>query len=137
MAVLLDCGEEEDIHPLNKKPVGERLALLALDKVYGRSLKSSGPMFNSIKIEDNKAIIHFKYAEEGLIVKSGNRLAGFEIAAEDGLFKVADAEIDEEIVIVKHAKIASPRYVRYGWANVTDANLSGLNGLPAAPFRTK
>jgi sialate O-acetylesterase len=137
MAVLLDCGEVDDIHPLNKKPVGERLALLALDKVYGRAVKSSGPVYRSVSIKSDKAVIHFDYAEAGLVVRGGNRLFGFEVAAEDGQFRAAEAEIDEDVVYVKSAKIAAPRYVRYGWANVTDANLMGLNGLPAAPFRTK
>lgn len=137
MAVLLDCGEVNNIHPLNKKPVGERLALLALDKVYVREVKSSGPVYSSFDVEGDKAVIHFNYAEMGMVVRAGNRLAGFEVAAEEGEFRAAEAEMEGNAVWVKSAKVASPRYIRYGWKNVTDANLMGLNGLPAAPFRTK
>jgi sialate O-acetylesterase len=136
MAVLLDCGEEGDIHPVNKKPVGERLALLALDKVYGRAVKSSGPVYSAFSIVDGKAEILFDYAEAGLVLREGNRLTGFEVAAEDGEFKPAEAHIHGRTVKASSEEVASPRFVRYGWANVTDANLMGVDGLPAAPFRT-
>lgn len=136
MAVLLDCGEAADIHPVDKKPVGERLALLALDKVYGRAVKSSGPVYSEISIEDGQAVVHFDYAEAGLLIREGNRLLGFEVAAEKGEFLPAEAEIHGSTVRVKSEKVSIPRFVRYGWANVTDANLMSVEGLPAAPFRT-
>ncbi|BBI32767.1 sialate O-acetylesterase [Cohnella abietis] len=134
MAVLLDCGEAADIHPADKKPVGERLALLALDKVYGRTVKSSGPVFSSCSTEQGQVFIHFAHAEAGLIIRAGDQVAGFEVAAEDGEFISATAEISGNTVKVSHVEVPSPRYVRYGWANVTDANLLGVDGLPAAPF---
>ncbi|WP_139997289.1 sialate O-acetylesterase [Paenibacillus paridis] len=136
MAVLLDCGEPEDIHPVDKKPVGERLALLALDKVYGRAVKSSGPVYREITIEDGHAVVHFDHAETGLMIREGNRLAGFEVAAEEGKFLPAEAEIHGSTVRVQCDQVGLPRFVRYGWANVTNANLMGAEGLPAAPFRT-
>ncbi|QGQ99026.1 sialate O-acetylesterase [Paenibacillus psychroresistens] len=136
MAVLLDCGEPADIHPIDKKPVGERLALLALDKVYGRAIKSSGPVYKELIMEDEQVVVHFDYVEAGLLIRGGGRLAGFEIAAEDGEFHLADAEIDGKTVRVSSEQVTLPRFVRYGWANVTDANLIGVDRLPAAPFRT-
>jgi sialate O-acetylesterase len=136
MAVLLDCGEAADIHPVNKKPVGERLALLALDKIYGRAVKSSGPVYSGLRLEDGKAVVYFDYAEAGMLIREGDQLAGFEVAAEGGEFKPAEAEIHGSTVWVSSGQVATPCYVRYGWANVTDANLMGVDGLPAAPFRT-
>ncbi|MGO4544191.1 sialate O-acetylesterase [Paenibacillus sp. 2TAB23] len=136
MAVILECGEPEDIHPLDKKPVGERLALLALDKVYGRAVKSSGPVYREIRIEDGHAVLHFDHAETGLLIREGNRLVGFEAAGESGEFLPVEAEIHGNTVRVRSDKVRIPRFVRYGWSNVTYANLMSAEGLPAAPFRT-
>ena len=106
MAVLLDCGEVSRIHPVDKKPVGERLALLALDKIYGRAVKSSGPFYSKLSIEGNQAVVHFDYAEAGLVVRAGDQLTGFEIAAEDGEFSPAEAEIQGNTVWVSSEKVA-------------------------------
>ncbi|MGO4545389.1 sialate O-acetylesterase [Paenibacillus sp. 2TAB23] len=136
MAVVLECGDPADIHPVDKKLVGERLALLALDKIYGRAVKSSGPVYREISFEKGDAVVHYDHAEAGLLIREGNRLLGFEIAAESGEFLPAEAVIHGRTVRVKSDKVRMPRYVRYGWANVTHANLMGAEGLPAAPFRT-
>ncbi|WP_141503081.1 hypothetical protein [Paenibacillus luteus] len=80
-------------------------------------------------------MVHFDYAETGLLIRDGNRLAGFEVAAEEGKFLPTEAKIHGSTVKVKSDQVSLPRFIRYGWANVTNANLVGVEGLPAAPFR--
>jgi sialate O-acetylesterase len=136
MAVTIDVGDPEDIHPKNKQDVGQRLAAIALHKTYGRSIAWSGPRFKSMTIEDNKIRIAFEHLFGGLVAK-GNALDGFEIAGSDGKFYPAIAEIDKDHVLVKSDNIKVPAAVRYAWAdNSSAANLYNKAGFPAAPFRT-
>lgn len=135
MAVILDCGEENDIHPRDKRSVGERLAGLALKEVYGRDVACYGPFFKDLAIEGGKAIVRFNHAESGLTAVSGEVL-GFEIAGTDGRFVKADAAIVGNTVEVSSMDVAAPVAVRYGWASWPTATLANGIGLPAAPFRT-
>ncbi|MBP1992985.1 sialate O-acetylesterase [Paenibacillus eucommiae] len=136
MVVAIDCGEREDIHPINKKPVGERLALLALEQVYGQSVESSGPVFHSLKIADGKAILSFDHSGEGL--SAGDfPLTGFEITDDSNVYVPAQAICKGNEVEVWSEQVQQPSAVRYGWANYTEANLVNSFGLPAGPFRTK
>jgi sialate O-acetylesterase len=138
MAVTIDAGEWNDIHPLDKKDVGERMALGAEKIAYGDSnLVASGPIYQSSKIEDNKIVISFNNVGSGLIAKGGTELSQFAIAGEDGKYVWANAIIKDNKVIVWSDEIAHPLYVRYAWAdNPEGANLYNKEGLPASPFTT-
>jgi sialate O-acetylesterase len=138
MAVTIDAGEWNDIHPLDKKDVGERLALLAEKIAYGEhGLVASGPLFESAGVEGNVVNILFSSVGSGLLVKGGGELSGFAIAGADKKFVWADARVDGDKVIVSSEEVPNPLYVRYAWAdNPEAANLYNKEGLPASPFRT-
>jgi len=138
MAVAIDLGEWNDIHPDNKKDVGDRLALLALGNVYGdKSVVQSGPIYNSSVAAGNKIIIHFDHIGSGLMTSDGESLNYFAIAGGDKKFVWAKANIENNSVVVWHDEIPNPLYVRYAWAdNPFGANLCNKEGLPASPFRT-
>jgi sialate O-acetylesterase len=161
MAVITDFGNEYDIHPTPKRPVGERLARIARAKDYGEKLAFTGPVFKGLKVEGNKAILTFEHAE-GLTArqlvptqeredkKSGQKraawrvqegckdatLVGFTIAGQDRKFHPAQAKIEGDHVIVWSDAVAQPTAVRFGWADHPIVNLYNAAGLPATPFRT-
>ncbi len=135
MAVITDVGEEKDIHPKQKKPVGERLALAALAKAYGEKIDYSGPLFESMSINGKQAVLRFKHAESGLEPR-GDKLTGFAIAGEDKKFHEAEARIENDTIVVSSPQVEQPIAVRYGWANMPNTNLWNKAGLPASPFRT-
>lgn len=135
MAVTTDVGEENDIHPKKKQPVGHRLALAARALVYGEKIEYSGPLYDSMKAEGAKAVITFTHIGGGLVA-GGGELKGFTIAGADGKFVPAKAEIKGATVVVSAEGVAEPKAVRYGWANVPDVNLFNKEGIPASPFRT-
>jgi sialate O-acetylesterase len=135
MVVTTDVGDADDIHPARKGPVGARLALAARALAYGEKIEYSGPLFDSMKVEGNKAVISFTHVGGGLVAKDGE-LRGFTIAGADKKFVPATAEIRGNTVEVWSDRIASPAAVRYGWANVPEVNLCNKEGLPASPFRT-
>ncbi|MXV51841.1 sialate O-acetylesterase [Pedobacter sp. HMF7647] len=137
MAVAIDAGEWNDIHPDNKKAVGERLALAALVKVYGKKIEYSGPVFQYAQVKDNQIILSFDHIGSGLISNDGEALSEFAIAGADKKFVWAKAKIEGEKVIVWSDEIKQPLYVRYAWAdNPVNPNLYNKEGLPASPFRT-
>lgn len=137
MAVAVDIGEYNDLHPLNKKEVGRRLALLAGDKVYNEKNISATPMYKKMNIEGNKIVIHFSNSESGLINIRGD-LNNFEISNEYGRFYKANAKIKENLIEVWSNKVNNPRNVRYAWENSPhDINLYNKEGLPIAPFTTE
>jgi sialate O-acetylesterase len=135
MAVIIDIGDEKDIHPKNKQDVGKRLAAWAQAKVYGKPIVYSGPMFEALKVEGTSARVTFKHAGGGLVAK-GEVLKGFAIAGEDGKFVWADAKIDGATVVVSSPKVEKPAAVRYAWADNPECNLYNKEGFPASPFRT-
>jgi len=136
MAVTSDIGNPNNIHPSNKQDVGLRLALWALAKTYGKdSIVYSGPLYNKIDIQGNKAVISFSYAESGLIAKGGP-LNYFEIAGEDQKYYPAKAEIKGQTVEVWSDKVSIPAAVRFGWEDIAETNLFNGAGLPASPFCT-
>ncbi len=138
MAVAIDIGEWNDIHPLNKKDVGHRLSLLARKKAYKeKRVVYSGPVYQSMKIKKDKIILSFDHVGSGLMVKDEDSLKQFAIAGADSQFVWANAEIKGKRVVVWSEDIKSPVAVRYAWANNPEgANLFNKEGLPAAPFRT-
>ncbi|NII26505.1 sialate O-acetylesterase [Pseudoflavitalea sp. X16] len=138
MAVAIDLGEWNDIHPDNKKDVGERLSLLADQLVYGnKNIVASGPLYDTVLIEGNKMKIRFHHVGGGLITNDGEAPGEFAIAGADKKFVWAKAKIEGDQVIVWNDAIAQPLYVRYAWAdNPANPNLYNREGLPASPFRT-
>ncbi|MEL1252297.1 sialate O-acetylesterase [Flavobacterium sp. DGU38] len=136
MAVTIDLGEWNDIHPLNKYDVGYRLALQARKMVYGeKKLISSGPLFKAMIEKGNTLILSFSDIGTGLIAKGNVALKGFAIAGTDGKFVWANAEIENGKVIVWNDSVPNPIKVRYAWAdNPVEANLYNKENLPASPF---
>ncbi len=157
-ANLIDIGEEGDIHPRNKKDVGDRLALIALAKDYGQKIECSGPVYKSMNVEGDKIRVAFTHADNGLVVKPlgdtylvkslnnetkplvrnspNSELEGFAICGGDRHWKWANAKIENETVVVSSPEVAKPVAVRYAWANNPTCNLYNKAGLPAVPFRT-
>ena len=138
MAVTIDVGEWNDIHPVDKKDVGKRLALAAEKIAYGDgNVVYSGPIYKSMQIDDNKIIISFSNTGSGLLVKGGGELKYFSICGSDEKFVWAKAKIENNKVVVWSDDISNPVAVRYAWAdNPEGANLFNNEGLPASPFRT-
>ena len=135
MAVTIDIGETNNVHPGNKKDVGKRLALWALAKDYGRNIEYSGPFYAGYKIEGDKIRILFSHTESGIMFKDG-KAAGFAIAGKDKKFVWAEAQIDGTTVIVSSEKIKEPVAVRYAWDIDPENCLYNKANLPASPFRT-
>ncbi len=136
MAVIIDIGEANDIHPKNKQGVGHRLALAARAIVYGEDIEYSGPLFETMTIEGNKVRIRFSHVGGGLVAKGGGPLKGFAIAGVDRKFVWAQAKIEGDSVVVWSEKVPHPVAVRYAWADNPECNLYNKEGLPASPFRT-
>jgi len=137
MAVAIDVGEAGDIHPADKKSVGERLARWALNRDYGiADVVPSGPIYRSHRVEGDRIVVEFDFAEKGLATVSGQPLRGFAIAGADRKFVWAQSKIVGDKVVVWSPEVKSPVAVRYGWANNPAVNLINKAGLPASPFRT-
>jgi sialate O-acetylesterase len=138
MVVAIDLGEWNDIHPGNKKPIGDRLALAARAIAYGeRDVVYSGPVYRSHEVEGNRIWINFTGVGTGLISIDGASLTQFEVAGADKKFVWAKAKIEDNKVVVWSDLVSTPMYVRYAWAdNPAGANLYNKEGLPATPFRT-
>ncbi|MEP2775956.1 MAG: sialate O-acetylesterase [Luteolibacter sp.] len=137
MAVTMDIGEANNIHPKEKKPVGERLARLALARTYGQSeLVDSGPMFREFKVEGDKIRLGFDHVGGGLTTNDEKPLTHFTIAGDDKVFHPADATFDRDTILVSSAKVRDPKAVRFGWGNTDDTNFVNEEGLPSPSFRT-
>lgn len=138
IAVILDCGEFNEIHPKDKKPVGERLALQAMWQVYHKKEEKEafGPVFESAVAAGNALELHFAYAEDGFEVRGDG--SGFEVAGEDGIYYPAAVMAGESrnCLRVSAEKVPQPKYARYCWTNYGPVCYFGKNGLPLAPFRT-
>ncbi|HEV7991145.1 MAG TPA: sialate O-acetylesterase [Gemmatimonadaceae bacterium] len=137
-AVIIDIGDEKDIHPRNKQDVGHRLALAARRVAYRQRVEDVGPTHRSHGVRGGTVIVRFDHAAGGLVSRSpGGAVGGFAIAGADRHFVWADARIEGSSVIVSSPRVASPVAVRYGWGNnPTEARLYNGEGLPAVPFRT-
>jgi sialate O-acetylesterase len=137
MAVSSDVGDSLDVHPRNKKTVGQRLALSSLKHTYQFNLTASGPEYVSYQCYKNKVVLQFAHAD-GLKTRADQAPCGFEIAAEDGLFYPAQAVIKGTTVVVSSPSVKQPRYVRYAWTPFANAaNLINGAGLPASTFTTE
>ena len=138
MAVMLDVGEVEQIHPVRKEKVGERLGLMALAEVYNmKGFEYKSPVFERMEVDDDKAVIYFKDLYYGL-TSYGKPLHLFEIADESKVFHPAEAYVDEErdVVVVSSKYVRKPKAVRYAFKNYVEPELFSLSGLPVSSFRT-
>ena len=136
MAVTMDIGNPENIHPANKQDVGKRLSLWALAKNYGKkNLVYSGPIYEKMKVDGNKIKLYFDHIGGGLLARGG-ALTDFTIAGKDKQFTEAKATIDGDTIIVSSRDVKNPVSVRFGWTNAAEPNLFNKEGLPASPFRT-
>ena len=135
MALAIDVGEANNIHPLDKKTVGQRLALAARALAYGESdLVFRSPKAAAVTCEGNKLVVSFDRIGEGLAVQ-GETLRGFAVAGHDGDFVWAEARLENDQVVVWNDTVSEPVRVRYAWAqNPVNANLYSAGGLPAVPF---
>ncbi len=157
-AVLIDLGESDDAHFRDKKDVGERLALIALARNYGRKVVYSGPVYESAKVNGSRVEIKFTHVEGGLVSRPlpkvypvrtqvgesaplipnspGSQVEGFAVCGTDQHWQWADARIEGDTLLVWSDKVPAPVAVRYGWAENPTCNLYNGAGLPASPFRT-
>ncbi|MGA2536808.1 MAG: sialate O-acetylesterase [Terracidiphilus sp.] len=133
MAVTIDIGNPDNVHPTDKLDVGLRLALAARAISYGEDISYSGPIFRQATPEGKAIRVWFEHHAKGLSAK-GDTLIGFEVAGADGKFVPATAAIDGSTVVARSDSVAEPKYVRYGWANSPQCNLFNGEGLPASPF---
>ena len=158
MAVLIDTGESEDIHPQSKRVAGERLARIALAKTYGLDVVHSGPVYTSMKVEGSAIRLSFDHRGGGLVAKEvpatydvmrkagktapllrnspNSQLEGFAICGADRGWVWADAKIDGDTVLVSSGEVSAPVAVRYGWSDNPTCNLYNAADLPASSFRT-
>jgi sialate O-acetylesterase len=137
MVVTTDVGDELDIHPRDKQTVGERLERVARMLVYKQDIEALGPVFESMTIDSDKAVVHFTHVGGGLEARGNNGvLTGFTVAGPKGQFVNANAIIRGETVVVSAPGVDHPSRVRYGWADYPEGNLWNRAGLPASPFRT-
>jgi sialate O-acetylesterase len=134
-AVIIDIGDAGDIHPKDKQDVGKRLALVALDKDYGKKVEYSGPVYKSMQVEGDKIVLSFDHLGGGLTVK-GEKPEGFAIAGEDRKWVWGDAKIVGNAIVVSSPQVPKPVAVRYAWHINPICNLYNKAGLPASPFRT-
>jgi sialate O-acetylesterase len=143
----LDVGDAKDIHPVNKRPVGERLARLARAHAYGEKVVTSGPRFQALKVDGSQAIVSFTHTDGGLVANANaspdagkpdaaKTLGGFMIAGADQKFVPATAVIAGNTVMVSSPEVAVPVAVRYGWAEAPESAFTNGEGLPAFPFRS-
>lgn len=138
MAVTTDLVDNiADIHPRNKKDVGERLARWALAKDYGQTdIAYSGPLYKSMTADNDSIRLHFAHGT-GLKSRDGKALNEFQIAGDDGEFVDASATIDGDTIVVNSPKVSAPKAVRFGWHKLANPNLVNAAGLPASPFQTE
>lgn len=134
MAVSIDCGLKNDIHPTNKEPVGKRLAAIALANTYKKNIPCKGPEVKKIIIRGESVELEWTFADGGLQCQ-GNEIRGFTICGQDSIYYPAKAVMAGEKIVLCSEKVSNPIAISYGWASWTDANLSNGAGFPASPFR--
>jgi sialate O-acetylesterase len=135
LAVTIDTGEPDNIHPVDKEIVGERLALIALARQYDEKIPCDGPTFKSVSHLHGALELHFEHTDGGLVAK-GEQPGEFAIAGKDHKWYRADAKIQGDAVVVSSPMVPEPEAARYAWQSFPTANLYNGAGLPAVPFRT-
>lgn len=136
IAVILDCGEYGNIHPVDKEPVGERLELQALCHVYGMisEKEAYGAIYKSFEYKDGGMLLYFDHAEDGFDVRG--EAVGFEIAGDDKLYHKAEVTVQNDKIFARSGEVKEPKYLRYNWVNYGEVTVFSKNGIPLAPFRT-
>jgi sialate O-acetylesterase len=135
LAVTIDTGDPDSLHPKEKEPVGDRLARCALANYYHQHVVDSGPTLKSVQRKPGSIVLHFAHTDGGLVVK-GDKLGEFSVAGDDRKWYWADARIKGNTVIISSPSVPHPAQVRYVWQSNPEATLFNGAGLPAAPFRT-
>jgi len=148
LAITYDVGDPGDVHPASKIDVAHRLALLARGQVYGQRVAYASPTLQSVSVDGTALRVRFAGVNGKLAIGQApwvaadakplpmDKLLGFEVAGDDGVYHAADARIEGDSVVVSSKEVAAPRFVRYAWDASPQANLYDSTGLPAAPFRT-
>lgn len=136
MAVTIDVGDPKDLHPTNKRPVGERLARIALAQTYGKKIAYAAPRMKDVRFNSATVHIEFESTNEVLTVKGGKELLGFTVASNDKKFVPATAVLKGNTVVVSSPLVKNPAAVRYAWADDPRCNLFTRSGLPVGPFRS-
>ena len=136
LALAVDIGDPNNIHPTNKQEVGRRLALNAEAIAYGQKVEYSGPVYQSMSVEGSSIRLHFTHTTGGIVLKNADKPSGFAIAGADGKFVWADAKVDGDSVVVSSPNVPAPTALRYAWADNPSVTLYNGYGLPAPPFRT-
>jgi sialate O-acetylesterase len=136
MAVTLDIGDRDDVHPRNKQEVGRRLARLALTIGYGQALECSGPTLDRVEISGPTVRVRFGHARGLCTTDHATEVTGFALAGADDQYHPAHARLEGDSVLVTSPAVSAPLSVRYAWQDSPDVNLVNAEGLPAAPFRT-
>ena len=136
MATTIDIGDANDIHPRNKKDVGQRLWLNAKKVSFEDDVVASGPLYLSHEFNDNEVTLSYDNLGGGLQTNDGNVPVGFAVAGADQVFYWADAQIVNEQIVISAEEVSNPVAVRYAWAVNPETNLYNVEGLPAVPFRT-
>lgn len=135
LAVIIDLGEWNDIHPLDKKTVGDRLALQALKVAYRKNITADGPVYQSMKVEENKIMLSFRPGTDDF--EPVSELKGFAVKSKNGKYEWAKAKVEGNKIMVWNDDVKEPFAVRYDWADNPDGNLKNKTGLPASPFTTE
>lgn len=132
LIVAIDCGEEFNIHPVAKATIGERVALMAKEWIYKKDVNGHSPIFKAAEVNGEEIIIYFENSEE-LSIK-GEKIRGLQVSEDGREFIIPEAYIKDENIVIKDSKKIPYRYIRYGWANYTDANIYNKSGLAVCPF---
>ncbi len=131
--VTYDTTDGFDLHPKEKEEIGRRLALVAKKEVYGLNVNAHGPRPRNIETSGQQLSVTF---DQGLKAARGQNPRGFMVAGEDGDYRFAEATIEGKTVLLESATVSLPKTIRYAWGGLTEANLTGLDGLPAFGFRS-
>ena len=131
----IDLGDVKNIHPSDKLPIGQRLALVASNNYMNKQMLTSGPIMDKVTVADRSIVVHFKNAE-GLKTTNGSMPSAFWVSDDSGQWKPADAHIDGSTVVLSSSEVDQPKYVRYAFAGKPKVNLVNKIELPAYPFRT-
>ena len=137
MAVTIDVGDPDNVHPADKQTVGHRLALLARAQVYGEKIEDSGPVFEQATAEGTTIRAWFQHVGKGLAASDGGVAQGFEVAGADHRFAAAQARIEGSSVAASSPEVKNPIYIRYAWPNAPQANLVNSFGLPTSTFTSE
>jgi sialate O-acetylesterase len=136
MVVTLDVGENHDIHPSNKHDVGNRFALLALNRTYDKDFIDSGPELDNIEQEGRYLNVYFKNCDSGLM-PINNKNTSFEIAGSNKVYFDAEVNVYKKLIQLSSKELTDPKYVRYAWSDTASATLFNNAGLPGSPFSSE